>query len=277
MHLHKQIIWKSEYNIGFYKIDQEHQRLFNIAQQALIINQINNDDKEKTKLKDIIKELYAYIGTHFNNEQEYMKEMNYPELSRHIEIHKQILAKLNGLISQVNTLNVHDIEEQLYSFIEEYFVKHIILEDKKIQLWNVSLEDLRKSFGWKEIYSVHDESIDNENKKLFDIAQEAFIPVDQEHRTYKIREVLTRLYDYMKTHFSHEEEYMSSINYPQLEEQKNMHKEIIHILNDFVKNFPNIEPKLFEKELAQLIDITLVQHIIQEDRKIIKYSNSTTL
>lgn len=34
----------------------------------------------------------------------------------------------------------------------------------------------------------------------------------------------------------------------------------------------NIE--LFEKELACLIDITLVQHIIQEDRKIVAWLNT---
>lgn len=267
----KAITWKSEYNIGNYKIDQEHQKLFQLAQQVLSVNRLHNEGEEKERIKVLIKEVYTYIGTHFKHEQEHMKEINYPEYDRHKGIHKNILKMLNSLVSKVNTLTTHEIEEQLFDFIEEYFVRHIILEDKRIQLWSTPLEELRKSFGWKDIYSINDESIDSEHKQLFDIAQEAFHVVDNEHRTEKIKEILKRLYEYMKMHFEHEEKYMHSIDYPLLGEQQHLHKEIIDTLNIFVKNLPHIEIALFEKELARLIDITLVQHIIQEDRKIMTW------
>jgi hemerythrin len=37
-----------------------------------------------------------------------------------------------------------------------------------------------------------------------------------------------------------------------------------------------MDESLFEKELAKIIDIALVHHIIQEDRKIISWSKSNT-
>ena len=40
------LIWKSEYNIGNLKIDQEHQKLFSIARQTLSVVKIKNDEKE---------------------------------------------------------------------------------------------------------------------------------------------------------------------------------------------------------------------------------------
>lgn len=269
----KTITWKSEYNIGNYRIDQEHQKLFQLAQKALTTNHLNNSTKEKVVVKELIVELYTYIKTHFQHEQEHMKAIHYPEYEHHKNIHKSILENLNSLVTTINTLEVQEIEQKLFNFIEEYFVNHIILEDKRIQLWNTPLEELRKNFGWKDIYSVKDENIDSEHKQLFDITQEAFHVVDNEHRPKKIKEVLTRLYDYMKLHFEHEEVYMRSIEYPLLEEQIHLHKDIIETLNNFVKNLPNIEIELFEKELARLIDITLVQHIIQEDRKIMNWVN----
>ena len=265
------LIWKSEYNIGNLKIDQEHQKLFAIARKTLSVIKLNNDEKEIGKIKELITELFTYVGTHFSNEQKYMKEVKYPELENHILLHKNLLDVLTNLISQLNTMELKEIEKSLYSFIEEYFIRHIILEDKKINLWNCSLEDLKSHSGWKDIYSVNNEIIDKEHKELFNIAQEAFAYVEEKDKTKKIKEIVTDLYDYMKTHFSHEEKFMQDINYPKSEEHKKLHREIILKINEFIKQLPTMNISDFEKELAKIIDISLVHHIIQEDRKIIAW------
>lgn len=265
------LIWKSEYNIGNLKIDQEHQKLFSIARKTLSVIKLNNDEKEIGKIKELITELFTYVGTHFSNEQKYMKEVKYPELENHILLHKNLLDMLTNLISKLNSMNLKEIEQSLYSFIEEYFIRHIILEDKKINLWNCSLEDLKSHSGWKDIYSVNNEIIDKEHKELFNIAQEAFAYVEEKDKTKKIKEIVTDLYDYMKTHFSHEEKFMQDINYPKSEEHKKLHREIILKINEFVKQLPTMNISDFEKELAKIIDISLVHHIIQEDRKIIAW------
>ena len=265
------LIWKSEYNIGNLKIDQEHQKLFAIARKTLSVVKLNNDEQEIGKIKELITELFTYVGTHFSNEQKYMKEVKYPELENHILLHKNLLDMLTNLISKLNSMNLKEIEQSLYSFIEEYFIRHIILEDKKINLWNCSLEDLKSHSGWKDIYSVNNEIIDKEHKELFNIAQEAFAYVEEKDKTKKIKEIVTDLYDYMKTHFSHEEKFMQDINYPKSEEHKKLHREIILKINEFVKQLPTMNISDFEKELAKIIDISLVHHIIQEDRKIIAW------
>ena len=268
------IIWKSEYNINNFKIDKEHQKLFTIAREAMSISKLKDDDKVKSKLKDVITKLFDYVGTHFANEQKYMEDVDYPELNNHKLLHKNMLNMLTTLISELNKLELQEIEKSLFTFIEEYFIRHIVLEDKKIQLWNTSLSELKRNFGWKEIYSVGNPKIDAEHKKLFDIAEEAFTEVDATQKNAKIKEVLTNLYGYMKTHFKHEEKFMQEINYPLFEEHKELHHNIIEKINTFVKKLPTMDENIFEKELAKIIDIALVHHIIQEDRKIISWSKS---
>ena len=270
------LVWKSEYNIGNLQLDNEHQKLFYVAKKTLNISEISDDKKKKLKLKEIVTELFEYVSSHFINEQKFMQRIKYPELPRHKELHKNMLSTLKELLSQLNNLEINEVEEKLCEFIEEYFVKHIILEDKKIHLWQLPLEELRKNFGWKNIYSVNNMKIDQEHKQLFDIAKEAFESVEDKNRNEKIKTILTDLYEYMKTHFHDEEIYMEEVNYPYIEEHKKLHKEIISQLNKFVKTAPSIEPELFEKELAIMIDIALVQHIIQEDRKIITWQQSKT-
>lgn len=266
--------WKSEYNIGNLQLDKEHQKLFSIARKILNINPKNDEKSRKDELKNIISELFTYVGTHFSDEQQYMTRIRYPDLENHKILHANMIKMLKNLISHLNVLSIEEIEFELKQFIEEYFVRHIIMEDKKIHLWQVSLEELRKTFGWKNIYSVNNMRIDQEHKQLFDIAKEAFETVDDKDRPKKIKSILTDLYEYMKTHFNDEEVYMKEIEYPYLEDHKNIHKKIITDLNNFVKKAPTIPPELFEKELALIIDLALVQHIIQEDRKIITWQQS---
>ena len=270
----KNISWRTEYNIHNFKIDAEHQKLFAIAREAMQVSRLTKEDEIKDKLKTIISKLFKYVNIHFTNEEKYMEEISYPELEEHKQLHKNMINMLTSLISKLNTLELKEIEKALSDFIEEYFIKHIVLEDKKIQLWNTSLEDLKKNFGWKDIYSVGNVNIDTEHKMLFDIAQEAFLDVESSLKTKKLKEILTKLYDYMKTHFKHEEEYMQEVGYPHYKEHKMLHEDIIKTINAFVKTLPTLNEDIFEKELAKIIDIALVHHIIQEDRKIISWIKS---
>ena len=110
------IIWKSEYNIHNFKIDKEHQKLFTIAREAMNISKLKDDDKVKIKLKDVISKLFDYVGTHFANEQKYMAQIDYPELSSHKVLHKNMLNMLTTLISELNNLELQEIEKSLFTF-----------------------------------------------------------------------------------------------------------------------------------------------------------------
>lgn len=268
------ITWRSEYNINNFKIDAEHQKLFAIAREALQVSKLTKEDEIKDKLKTILTKLFKYVNIHFTNEEKYMEKSSYPELYEHKQLHKNMINMLTSLISEFNNMKLNEIEKALFDFIEEYFIRHIVLEDKKIQLWNTNLENLKKNFGWKDIYSVGNTNIDAEHKMLFDIAQEAFLEVEGSLKSKKLKDVLTRLYDYMKSHFKHEEEYMQEVGYPYFTEHKMLHEDIIKTINSFVKSLPTLNEDLFEKELAKIIDIALVHHIIQEDRKIISWIKS---
>lgn len=268
------ITWKSEYNINNLKIDREHQELFAVAREALKISKSKSEKDHIDKLKSLVKKLFTYVGTHFTNEQKHMAEIAYPDLEEHIILHKNMLNNLKNLVHDLNDMEIEKIQESIYNFIEEYFVKHIIEEDKKIQIWHTNLEDLKKNFSWREIYSLDNKELDDDHKELFDIAKEAFKEISPEERNIKIKNILNRLYAYMKTHFKNEEKYMQEINYPLLDAHKKLHIQIISIINEFVKKLPNSNENLFEKELAKLIDTLLISHVVFEDRKIINWLKS---
>lgn len=269
---HNKLVWKSEYSIGHYKTDLEHMKLFEIAKKALKIKK--NSQQDKDELKAIIKSLYEYIGSHFKHEEAYMSEILYPDLQRHKTIHKYLLDTLHNFIHTLNELSLEEIETQLFSFIEEYFIRHIVDEDKRIEFWNQSLGRLRKSTKWLKSYETGNKLVDDGHKELFDILNEAFEEVDDFKREKKIKKVLKHLYDFMKSYFKDEEAYMKSINYPEYKAHLKLHSDIIHDCNELVLEVNKMEDSLFEKELAKLIDVVLIEHILKEDTKLVRWENT---
>lgn len=265
------LIWKSEYNIGNLKIDNEHKKLFLIARRALFLKD-TNPERQKENLRKILNELFKYVKEHFSNEEEYMKEIKYPNIKKHKRLHKKMILMLRDLLYRFPQLQIEQIEVILFKFLNEYFVKHIIIEDKKIHLSQVPLNELRYNFGWRDKYSVGNVDIDREHKHLFDIAKDALEIVNPRERTMKLKEIIKNLYDYMKTHFEHEEKYMEEVDYPQIKAHKKLHAQIILSLNEFILEIPELNTERFEKELASLIEIALVQHILLEDRKIMDWA-----
>lgn len=267
----KPIALDAQYLTKMPLIDSEHKKLFDIIQNALSINSSITLCEDKEKLKKIIFKLIIYTKVHFLTEQNYMKSIKFPDYNNHILQHKNMLSELTNILQHINELNFLKIETILHNFIEEYFFNHIIVEDKKIALWKAPLESSNTLVVWQNSYLLNHDTIDKEHQELFKIAQEAFRYTKDHEKSKKLKNIISKLYEYMKTHFRNEEEYMKKIGYPKRKEHKIIHSNIIRTLNDFIKQLPTFKLKDFETELAKMINIILLQHIIIEDKKIIKW------
>jgi hemerythrin len=268
------LIWRSEYNIGSFKVDQEHQSLFKVAKKALNIRTLENDENEIKELKAIIKSLYEYVAEHFANEEKYMLSVEFPELKRHKVIHKDLLVMLHGFTQKLNSMDIDEIEVHLYKFIEEYFIHHIVDEDMLIGLWVNSLKDIRKTKVWKKEYETGNWQIDVEHKKMFSILDEVFTEVPDNNKEQKIKTVLAHLYDFIKVHFKNEERYMKKISYPKLQDHIEIHHKIVAESNELLKSIDKMDIELFEKQLALFIDEHIVGHMLKDDKKVVEFADS---
>lgn len=121
---------------------------------------------------------------------------------------------------------------------------------------------------WDDDYSIGHDVIDSEHKKLFEIASQIFAVKNPLKEMSEIQKFIHELYDYMKQHFQHEEEYMADVAYSDAEMHKEKHAEIIDEMNNIVKlskNFIQIE-----NSLVTLMRRWLLDHILKEDLKVKK-------
>lgn len=256
--------WNDAYSIGHEEIDKEHEKLFILAKK------VTNCQDDKNEIMKAIKELIKYTKFHFAHEEKYMQSIDFIFLEEHKILHKDMVKKINDLIQNINFLSSNEIKIQLSTLINKNIVQHILTEDKRVHHYRRDQNELRDIFSWKERYQIEDFTIDSEHKKLFDIAAKA-INYEFAEGSIKlhIKNTIVELYEYMKVHFAHEEEYMELINYSGYLEHKLIHENIINQLNDFIKQIPTLSIEKFERLLIEYMDVWLIQHIIIEDTKII--------
>lgn len=123
---------KPEFYTGIESIDQEHTRLFELAQETheLLDNDILQDKSDS--LVHLVSELINYTRTHFSNEEEYQKSIGYAHLKEHAAQHRAFEARLSAfdLDSIENDFKKqNETVQSLLTFLMNWLVNHILEED----------------------------------------------------------------------------------------------------------------------------------------------------
>ncbi|WP_422446740.1 bacteriohemerythrin [Thermoanaerobacterium sp. DL9XJH110] len=125
---------------------------------------------------------------------------------------------------------------------------------------------------WKDEYRIGVEKIDEQHKKLFEIAGRAYDLLKNEFYIDKydrIVEILNELKDYTVYHFNSEEEYMKSIGYRRFLSHKVEHDDFIEKINsvDFSKIDSNQDKYILD--LLEFIVNWIDKHILGRDKLIV--------
>ena len=122
---------------------------------------------------------------------------------------------------------------------------------------------------WSDDFSVHHEIIDQQHQMLFTLAHKAYRIANSPSSANEVKMILIEFFDYMKTHFRDEEQYMQAIGYPRLEEHRKIHRTIVADMAGMVKNVHSVE--ILKEMISTIAKDWLLTHILQEDMQIEKY------
>ncbi|ELN6224932.1 bacteriohemerythrin [Campylobacter jejuni] len=126
---------------------------------------------------------------------------------------------------------------------------------------------------WDKTFSVHNAKIDEQHKKLFELAGKVEYLIDKPVYKDEIKNLLAEFFNYMKDHFYEEERYMELIKYPDIETHKKIHKEIIQSMIDLIKNIKSTND--LKEKLYTVSKKWLLEHILYEDMKVEQYRRSS--
>ena len=117
------LTWKDSYRIGNEAIDAEHQELFKRVNAFL-------QAQDKPARMACGMHLYQYTRKHFGHEEDLMRALHYPETDTHIELHNDLISRLNSVSESIanDTLDM----TELAVFLSDWLLGHIRLVDSKL-------------------------------------------------------------------------------------------------------------------------------------------------
>ncbi len=118
---------------------------------------------------------------------------------------------------------------------------------------------------WEDSISVGCTDLDNQHKRLINIAG----ILEGEVTDEDIQQVLLNLILYVKIHFKYEEDVMQAVQYPDLEEHRELHKILVNKL-DQLKHKYSVN-QLETNDLENFIFDWLTGHILDADMKYCEY------
>ncbi len=126
---------------------------------------------------------------------------------------------------------------------------------------------------WKEKYRIGVKEIDEQHQELFNRVSDFIKTVrsegEWEDKLEKVKETLEFMKEYVVTHFDSEERFQEKIDYPYMDEHKQVHERFKGEVQKFADRF---EEEGYDEELLQEFSgklmTWLIYHVAGDDQKI---------
>ncbi|QAA33909.1 bacteriohemerythrin [Clostridium manihotivorum] len=126
---------------------------------------------------------------------------------------------------------------------------------------------------WKDEYTVGVKLIDDQHRKLLEIADDVYQLTKNNFITDKydkIVQVIEELKDYTVFHFKSEEEYMLSIGYKKFLSHKVEHDDFVNKINSLDLKQIDESQQQYLLEILEFIVKWIDEHIMQKDKLIVE-------
>lgn len=124
--------FKDEFKTGIENIDEEHKKLFEIADRAYVMIMDEFIPDKYDYIVEIINELRDYAATHFRHEEEYMISIGYRRLISHKAMHQEFVEKLDEYSFDEVDENQKEVILELLEFLNDWLINHIMKNDTLI-------------------------------------------------------------------------------------------------------------------------------------------------
>jgi hemerythrin len=250
--------WSDSYKLHNESLDAEHKIFFDISAKIELLK--NNTPK----LIETIKELVKKTKTHFLNEENYMRSINYDFFEEHKITHEFLLKNLGHFITEFKNANTNHSLLKFQKFTDE-IIEHILIDDKKI--FHFIQNDLELKKNLRHDIDIFQNAYFLDDHKIFENNILSILSSNQKH----VELLLVDFKNTLKKQFEIEEIFLDHINYPLLNRHKKSHNLVISSFEYFQKSSKNFIQDVKMRKFLELIDLWVVNHIIFEDQKVAEF------
>jgi hemerythrin len=122
--------WSDKYSVNVQEIDSQHHKLIDLINELYTAMM---EKKTKEALLGILDGLVKYTIYHFQTEERYFVEFDYPDTNEHVKEHQEFVKKVSDFTVSY-TAGKATISMEILAFLREWVVKHILGSDKRYSL-----------------------------------------------------------------------------------------------------------------------------------------------
>lgn len=127
---------------------------------------------------------------------------------------------------------------------------------------------------WEDGFSVGNDDMDMQHMKLIGMINELIEHRDEmENNSEVVSDILTKMTDYIKYHFSSEETYMKSIDFPEIVSHELEHLDFIEKTTNFCLGTLTFDKSVYD-EVLNFLKEWLLNHILKSDMKYKEYAET---
>lgn len=120
---------KEKYKTGIAFIDEEHKKLFEIAERAYQLLKNPYEVDKFDNVVAVIEELREYTVYHFKDEEKYMESINYKRLFTQKIDHAKFIEKLYEVDLNKIDENPDEAIMGILTFLNDWLINHILEKD----------------------------------------------------------------------------------------------------------------------------------------------------
>lgn len=126
------LVWNDSYNLNVHSIDEAHKEIFQITALLLEENLAGNRDA----VAQSVEFLKKYVIRHFEDEEKYMLEINYPGYAGHKARHAAFRDEVVPAIEARLIESDYDGEsvDEFIGILIDWLSEHIMTQDKIINI-----------------------------------------------------------------------------------------------------------------------------------------------
>lgn len=124
------VAWSDTMSIGITSLDNEHKVL---AQKLELLKLCSNMNEPMEALLNLFDDLIETLHIHLTHEELIFKNISYPGLKQHAQVHAAILKKIKNYRDQLSNSTNQDDFRKILLFLDASIGGHLSLEDAKVK------------------------------------------------------------------------------------------------------------------------------------------------
>lgn len=128
------MMWKEKYKVGVTLIDQQHEELFKRVSEFIQTVQSKDDWEAKIeKVKETMVFMQEYVVIHFDEEEVYQEQINYPDIQKHKEAHAKFKEAIDNYVKLFNQEGFsEELVQEFSGKLMTWLIIHVAIMDQKI-------------------------------------------------------------------------------------------------------------------------------------------------